>query len=325
MSVARCVSGALLAWRSEVSEQSAPAGMARFRKLWATREAISATSPRLVQARALILCALPYTPTAERSVTRTAQIGPGVRLSVTFTSVEPGVALPFGADRALFGWIQTQAIRDDFVSLASLTGFFQAFDLHPSGRAYQCFRARLARLECLAISVRIDGPEESLRLHLHPLKQARIPRAFETSDQAPPPTQILRRSRYGFSLDPDFLAYLRANPVPLSLPLMRLFHGRPKAWDLTAFVLYRSFVAKRPSVVPWSDLMAQLGSQDTYPRRLKATLSQVLAEIRVVHPDLGARFLPAFGGLQIVPWRPVGDHLGRRRLRVDHETTGEPA
>jgi hypothetical protein len=92
---------------------------------------------------------------------------------------------------------------------------------------------------------------------------------------------------------------------------MRRFHGRPKAWDLAAFVLYRSYVARTPSAVPWPDLIAQLGSRDTFPRRLKATLSAVLDEIRVVYPNLRARFLPGFTGLEIQPWKPLGE-TGKR-------------
>ena len=301
---------------------SRPDLQSRFRTLCSVREEVEGPSPpRLVQAKALLLCALPCSQVPDRSVTRVAQIAPGSRLAVTFTSVDEEVPLPFGADRALLTWMQTQAYRDGFVSLRSLTGFFRAFNLHPSGSEYQRFRARLQRVASLAITIRLDTENESLRLRLHPLKCARTPKEFETTGQTLPSAQVLRRERFGFALDPDFWAYLRANPVPLPLPLMRRFHGRPKAWDLAAFVLYRSYVARTPSVVPWPDLMAQLGSRDTFPRRLKATLSAVLDEIRVVYPNLRTRFLPGFAGLEIQPWKPSSE-TGSRNGWKDRGTPG---
>jgi hypothetical protein len=292
---------------------SSPGGdssqLARFHRLWEVREEVAEPHSRIVQAKALILCSLPYLRTAERSVLRTARISRTTRLSVTFTSIDENVPVAFGADRALLGWIQTRGYDDGFVSFNSLTEFFRAFGLSQSGREYLRFRERLRRLESLSITVRLDTDEEAARVNLQPIKKSFTPRtsreARERLAQETAPQLMLVKSRYGFQLDPDFWEYLKANPVPLPLALMRLFHNRPKAWDLTAFVLYRSYAARTPSVVPWQELLNQMGSTDRYPHRLKATFTTVLDEIRVVYPTLGARFLRGFGGLQIEPWRPT--------------------
>jgi hypothetical protein len=94
-------------------------------------------------------------------------------------------------------------------------------------------------------------------------------------------------------------------PLPLPLPLMRIFHGRPKAWDLAAFVTYRCYAASSPSVVPWEGLRQMLGSTDSNERQLRRTLAEDLAEIKAVLPDLPASFLPGRQGLAAGPWRPV--------------------
>jgi hypothetical protein len=195
---------------------------------------------------------------------------------VTFTALDPGHPLPYGADRALLGWIQTRGYEDRFITFHSLTNFFDAFGLSRSGRDYARFRERLARLLGLAVT----------------------------------PPLLLVRSRYGFELDPDFHAYLRTNPVPLPLPLMRLFHNRPQAWDFASFVLYRCFAARAASVVPWSELTEQMASTDRYPRRLKANLRQVLQEVRVVYPGFPAHFLPGWQGLAVARWRASLEAVG---------------
>lgn len=275
-----------------------------------TRTASACKSParnsgapdRLVQARALILCALPYQPTQNRSVTRMARIGREAFLRVTFTSVDEGVPLAFGADRALLGWMQTRAYPNGFVAFDTLSEYFRDFGLGASGREYLQFRQRLRRIESLAITVAIDSPGAEARLRLHPLKKSLLPNSSGGSPTMSPGSFI--RRRYGFELDPDFWRYLRANPVPLPLPLMRRFHNRPQAWDLAAFVLYRTYVAKSPAVIPWAELIAQLGSTDRYPYRLRGALDRVLAEVRGAYPSFPGRFLPGLGGLILDAWRP---------------------
>ncbi|HXU32357.1 MAG TPA: replication protein RepA [Thermoanaerobaculia bacterium] len=264
---------------------------------------------RIVQAKALIYCTLPQRLCEVQSVTRVARTSPSERMRVTFSSVDPHVAIAFGADRALLGWIQTRGFRDGIVSLESLTDFFRAFGLARGGREYRTFRERLRRLECLSLTLHLETPQEDARVYLHPVRATRMPRATSVLGPASPAPLVHSRGRYGFELNGDFHAYLRQNPVPLPLSLLRHFHNRPKAWDLAVFVLYRCFAARVPSVVPWADLLSQMSSEDHYPRRLKHSLAQILAEIRLVYPDFPVRFLPGFHGLHVEPWGVRGSSL----------------
>jgi Plasmid encoded RepA protein len=293
---------------------SDPADLARFHELWATREALSTSHEKVIQAKALIFCSLPYRRVDERSVIRRARLGPRSHLSVTFTAVDPGHPLPYGADRALLGWIQTRGYADRFITFRSLTDFFDAFDLSRSGRDYSRFRERLARLLGLAITVRVEGEREEAQIHMQPLKKAFTPKTHGEVERAllseSSAQLLLVRNRYGFELDADFHAYLRANPVPLPLPLMRLFHNRPQSWDFASFVIYRCFAARTTSTIAWSELNEQMASTDTYPRRLKAHLNQVLQEVRVLYPGFPAQFLPGRQGLSVAPWRPALEAVG---------------
>jgi hypothetical protein len=280
------------------------AAVCRFRELWEARTEAAEKSARIVQARALILCAFPYARVSDRSVTRTARIGPSARMSVTYTSVDPAIPLPFGADRAFFAWMQTQALNRGSIEFGALNEYLEAFRLGSSGREYRVAHERLRRLESLSMTIRVESPDTEEVVHLHPLKRATKPRQVEVICKRRGSIPLaVRRGRFGFELDPDFWQHLRSHPVPLPLALMRQFHNRPQAWDFAAFLFYRSFAARSPSVVPWNDLVDQLGARDSFPRRLKVSLARVLREILVVFPGFPPHFLPGFQGLAVAPWR----------------------
>ena len=242
--------------------------LSRFRGLYAAREALSEAHDIIIQAKALVLCGLPYKRVASRSVSRRARVGARSSLTVTFTAVDPTQPLPFGADRALLGWIQTLAYRSPHIRFSSLTEFFRAFGLSDSGREYRVFHERLARLLGLSISVQLTSDEGARHLTMHPLKRSFIP----TRDEAHHllgshlASQLVLTPRdYGFELDPDFYEYLRANPVPLPLPIMRAFHNSPKAWDFASLVLYRSYAARSSSVMIWPELLEQIAANADDP------------------------------------------------------------
>jgi len=67
---------------------------------------------------------------------------------VFFSTTEPGVPIPFGADRALLAWITTLTYDSGFVTFSNLTDFFDAFQLARSGVQYQRFEQRGASLLC---------------------------------------------------------------------------------------------------------------------------------------------------------------------------------
>lgn len=278
-----------------------------FDRLWTIRDAVMSPHDILIQAKAMLLCALPYRPVPDRQIERTAMLGKETELRVTFTALgRPG--LPYGADRALLAWIQTQAYPNGTVSFDSLSGFFKAFGLDDGGRNYDRFNERLERLQNLAVSIVVEGRDEKLTVNTTPVKVALTPKTAHEARRALADEiagQVLMVPRkYGFKLDPDFWDYLKGNPVPMPLPLMREFHDEPKAWDFTQIVLYRCFAARSPSVFPWDDLVDQLGSQDKNRRQLKYTLSLILKRMRIVYPDLPAFFPRGYEGLKVGPWRP---------------------
>jgi hypothetical protein len=110
------------------------------------------------------------------SLAREAQIGAETYLTVYFSTTEPGVPIPFGADRALLAWITTLTYDTGFVTFTNLTDFFEAFHLARSGVQYQRFEQRLQRLLSLSLTVLLRTPTGTVRLNMRPLQKAYTPR-----------------------------------------------------------------------------------------------------------------------------------------------------
>jgi hypothetical protein len=231
-------------------------------------------------------------------------------------TTEPNVPIPFGADRALLAWITTLTYDTGFVNFASLTDFFEAFQLARSGVQYQRFEERLQRLLSLSLTLLLRTSSGTARLNMRPIQKAYTPRdgaearqllAAETRSQLSFLPADLRR--YGIVLDPTFHDYLRNNPVVLPLRLMRRFHNRPLFWDGAPYLLYRCWSAMTPSRITWRRIRRQLASIDQHDRRLAFTLNCVAKEIRSDYPDFPAQVEKGTHDLLVGPWRPPREHF----------------
>jgi len=286
-------------------------------------QALPATQPSLVArpddvqtlllaAKALVFCGFPLQPTPLTSIAREAQLGADTHLTVYFSTTEPGVPIPFGADRALLAWITTLTYDTGFVTFSNLTDFFDAFQLARSGVQYQRFEQRLQRLLSLSLSLVLKTPTGIVRLNMRPLQKAYTPRdGFEARRLLAAENHSTQLSllpsdlkRYGIVLDPAFHEYLRANPVVLPLPLMRRFHNRPLFWDAASYLLYRCWSARVLSRITWKQVRRQLASVDQHDRRLALALNRVAGEIRRDYPEFPARVEKGTHDLIVGPFRP---------------------
>ncbi len=268
-------------------------------------------SELLFQAKGLLLCTLPLRRTMATRLQRRARIGESTEILVTFAAIDPGVPLPFGADRALLAWIQTRAFHDGYILFDTLNDFFSAFRLNSSGANYARFKKRLERIANLTIQVRISGSEIDIT-NAPPLERAIFPdtpvdRRQLTILDRHGRERILRPARYGLQLSRSFHRYLCQSPIPLPLSLMRCFHDQPMAWDLASLTLWRCYAASRASFIPWHSLVEHLGSHDRDRSQLKKALAKVLEKIRRACPGFPVHFLPAYRGLAIEPWRPPAE------------------
>jgi hypothetical protein len=274
----------------------------------------------LLAAKALVFCGFPLQPTPLTTLTRRAQLGADTYLTVYFSTTEPGVPIPYGADRALLAWITTLTYDTGFVTFTSLTDFFEAFQLARSGVQYQRFEQRLKRLLSLSLSVILKTPTGIVQLNMRPLQKAYTPRdGFEARQLLAAENNSRQLSllpsdlkRYGIVLDPAFHEYLRNNPVALPLPLMRRFHSRPLFWDAAAYLLYRCWSARTRSRITWQQVRRQLASIDQHDRRLASSLNRVAEEIRRDYPEFPAFVEAGSHDLVVAPFRPPEEHYRAR-------------
>jgi hypothetical protein len=192
----------------------------------------------LLAAKALVFCGFPLQPTSRTSIAREAQLGAETHLTVFFSTTEPGVPIPFGADRALLAWITTLTYDSGFVTFSNLTDFFDAFQLARSGVQYQRFEQRLRRLLSLSLSVILKTPSGIVRLNMRPLQKAYTPRdgyearrLLAAEKSSPPalaltlgPQAVRHRPRSGVprvsSKQPSCLAAAADAEISLSSPLL---------------------------------------------------------------------------------------------------------
>lgn len=259
-----------------------------------------------MQPRPLILAGLPYRrDDAVRELTRTARTGRRSLLRVTFLATDRRFPLPFGADRSLLAWITTKAFTGGWVRFSAIADYFRTFGLDRGGRSYAIFRERFQRIANLAIQIEeVHDDDRTLR------RLFLVPESVEPLQLLDGPVAGLGRrlfayERYRFRLDEGFWRYLRETRVPMPLRVLRELHDQPQAWDFAQFLLYRCHVAKTLSVVPWRELVEQLGSQDRNPDRLRWVLRKLLARIAALEPRCRARFLRGSGGLEIEPQKPL--------------------
>ncbi len=275
------------------------------------RETHLSRSELLVQAKGLLLCTLPLRSTLATRLHRRARIGESDEILVTFAAVNPQIALPFGADRALLAWIQTRAFRDGYILFDTLNDFFSSFHLNSSGANYERFKQRLERIANLTIQVRVTGADIDIT-NAPPVERAIFPDTPANRRQLhvlgpDGREQILQPKRYGLQLSRSFHRYLCESPIPLPLELLRCFHDKPMAWDLASLTLWRCFVASQASFIPWRSLVEHLGSHDRDRKQLKRTMNRIIDRIRLSYPSFPARFLPRYQGLEIQPWRLPAD------------------
>jgi hypothetical protein len=258
----------------------------------------------LVTAQALILCGLPYKPVAGAHYQRQAQTTQGL-VRLTVGAMDPKTPLPYGKDRVVLAWVTTKAMQtgNPCVEWASASEYFETFGLDNGGTQYRKLKQsweRLAKATMLLEVIR-DGAQ-NIRPSLL-FERADLPTLRDKHDESDRHLVLLSGMKYGVELGHTLWEHLQAHPIPLPLEVMREYQNEPMAWDVAAYLSWRSHLCQHSDSVAriaWRDLMQQLGSEDTNRKRLRTSLKDILTRLRLVWPELRAEFLPS-GVLEIRP------------------------
>lgn len=245
-------------------------------------------------AQAMLLCTLPYSATKESKIVRTARLGDGSTLTVTFSTGISDVPLPFGSDRKLLAWVFDRAINSASPNIAweSAWEYQKEMGLKRSGKNNKDLRDRFHRISGLNINIeRKDGrsvtgknfsiidtynlPASITGVRLHPDQRSLGLTAAPNSGPIP----------FGISINHTLFEDIQKHHVAVPRSLWKQSKGNSQVQDMVLWLYYRCYAAKTESVIPWSALSDQF-PQDKNPRRARQHAREAIAQLRLLWPGV---------------------------------------
>jgi hypothetical protein len=103
-------------------------------------------------------------------------------------------------------------------------------------------------------------------------------------------------------LHEDFFSEITRSAIPVDLRAVHQLMASPLALDLYTWLTYRLSYLRRPTLVPWKGLQAQLGTDYARPRDFRRTALAHLEDVVGVYPRL--RIRGESKGLRLYPSPP---------------------
>jgi hypothetical protein len=100
----------------------------------------------------------------------------------------------------------------------------------------------------------------------------------------------------------DFFSEITRSAVPVDLRAVHQLKGSPLALDLYTWLTYRMSYLRKPTLVPWKGLQAQLGADYARPRDFRCTACARLEDVVAAYPEL--RIRGEREGLRLYPSPP---------------------
>lgn len=233
-------------------------------------------------ARAMVQATLPHKKVAGNEFERRNG-------NYTLTLLAPSkIGLPYGSiPRLLLAWLTTEAVKTKNRELElgdSLSGFMRELDMVPTGGRWGSItrlKDQARRLFSCTVSATYEDGQKSAFLN-----QSIASKAVLWWDAKDPEQAGLWQSTV--TLSEAFFNEVVSHPIPVDMRALKALKKSPLALDTYCWLTYRASYAKRPSVIPWSALALQFGSDYKLVRQFKAAF---LAELRKV--------VTVYGGVQI--------------------------
>lgn len=224
-------------------------------------------------ARAMIQATLPHSKVAGNEFERRNG-------NYTLTLLAPSkVGLPYGTiPRLLLAWLTTEAVKTRSRELElgdNLSGFMAELGMMPTGGRWGSItrlKDQTRRLFSCTVSATYEDGQKSAFLN-----QSIASNAMLWWDDKDPEQAGLWQSTV--TLSESFFNEVVSHPVPVDMRALEALRKSPLALDIYFWLTHRASYAKRPSVIRWSALALQFGSEYTRQRDFKAAF---LAELRKV-------------------------------------------
>lgn len=239
----------------------------------------------MAHARALALAALPRNRTKARQVSHVCRIGREEWLRVTYTAMEPGVDLAYGADLLAFLAIvdrvhRTGQTRLEFESLRDLV---QSLESSYGGKTAELTLHRLKRAEGTGIAVSFYRNEADARDAANAYRSVKftIVRDWWAPRESRQHEALL--SPY-VEVSADFAEHIRDPKAMLWVPVevVRALSNRPLALQLFMLIYPRSQSTRDWWEMPFEEFMDLLNETNRPERNLMADIQGALSEIHEV-------------------------------------------
>lgn len=244
-------------------------------------------------ARAMVQATLPHKKVEGNEFTR-------VNGSYSLTIMAPSrIGLPYGTiPRLLLAWLTTEAVKTQCRELElgdSLSGFMHELDMAPTGGRWGSI-ARLKEQTRRLFASSITAIYEK-GAGFAVINQQVADKAMLWWDSKDPEQAGLWKSTV--TLSEVFFHEVTDRPVPIDMRAMKALKKSPMALDVYAWLTYRVSYLKQPTVIPWTALALQFGSDYAELRFFKRAF---LAELRKVITVYGAVQVEATDtGLKVWP------------------------
>ena len=211
----------------------------------------------------------------------------------------PKIGLPYGSiPRLLLAWVTTEAVKTKSRELelgGSMSSFMAELGLSPTGG--------------------VNGSITRLKNQTRRLFSATVAASYEDGEQVADMGYRLadKSVLWWHSKDPEqaglwkstvtlsehFFNEVIDRPVPIDMRAIKALKQSPMALDIYTWLTYRASYLKRPTVIPWSSLALQFGSDYSRLRAFREAFLQELKKVVMVYGQV--QFEATEHGLVVKP------------------------
>jgi hypothetical protein len=219
--------------------------------------------------------------------------------SVTMTMMAPpDVGLPYGSiPRLLMAYLSTNAVRTQNREIElgdTMSQFMKTLGLNVTGGKrgdVTRLKNQTTRLFSSVVNVRYEDDEKSLILNRPVASQFSL---WWSKDKNQ--TSLWKSS---VVLSEEFYREIVDHPIPIDVDILKLIKASPLQLDLYCWLSFRMSYLKKRTLIPWSSLASQFGSNYGRLRAFREALVDALKRVAIVYPQLRCEIDDA--GLVLLP------------------------
>jgi Plasmid encoded RepA protein len=251
-------------------------------------------------ARAMVQATLPHKKVAGNEFERTNG-------NYTLNLLAPSkIGLPYGSiPRLLLAWLTTEAVKTQSRELElgdSLSGFMRELGMVPTGGRWGSI-TRLKDQTLRLFSCTVTATYDDAKKHAG--------MGYRLADKTvlwwDAPKNQSTQWQSTVKLSETFFEEIVAHPIPVDMRALNALKKSPLALDIYCWMTYRASYAKRSSVIPWSMLAQQFGSDYKLVRQFKAAFLEEIRKVFTVYA--GVQVEATDEGLLV---KPSLTHVRRR-------------